>query len=89
MGKPQVVWLIYMFLESLKGGGAKEIFEEIMAKNLSNYESHKSTDQSLMNNKHKKHEVNNTETHHQVAHNQRYKEKNLNHLESLSVSGQI
>lgn len=42
-----------------------------------------------MNNKHKKHEVNNTETHHQVAHNQRYKEKNLNHLESLSVSGQI
>lgn len=43
----------------------------------------------LMNNKHKKHEVNTTKTHHQFTHKPALKRKNLNHLENLSVTGQI
>lgn len=38
-----------------------------MDKEFPNYENYISTDQSSMNNKHKKHEVNNTTAHHQIV----------------------
>lgn len=50
---------IYLLLES-PHVGTEEILEDMMAPKFSNYENYKPTDPSSMNNRHKKHEVNNT-----------------------------